>query len=166
MATEEDPDALLAVYLTDHLAGSTGGVELARRLARAERAWSGGAELARVAEEVAQDREALRRIMARLGVSPSLPKTCLAWLGERVGRLKPNRRVLGRSRLSRVIELEVMRLGVEGKLAGWYTLLTVAESEPRLEVDELTGLASRATEQSALLATLRSRAAQEAFTKI
>lgn len=164
MAT--DSDELLAVYLNDHLAGSTGGVELARRLASAERAWTGGPELARMATEVAEDRAALRRIMSRLGVSPSLPKTWLAWAGERVGRLKPNRRVLGRSPLSRVIEIEVMRLGVEGKLAGWHTLLTVAETEPRLAVDELAGLAARATEQSATLETLRIQAVKEAFAKV
>jgi hypothetical protein len=160
-----DPKELLAVYLNDHLAGSTGGVELARRLASAERTWSGGAELSRVAGEIAEDRAALRRIMSRLGVSPSLPKTWLAWLGERAGRLKPNRRVLGRSPLSRVIELELMRLGVEGKLAGWHTLLTIAEDEPRLQVDELAELAARATEQSATLETLRIQAAKEAFAK-
>jgi hypothetical protein len=164
MAT--DSDELLAVYLNDHLAGSTGGVELARRLANAERSWSGGPELARLADEVSADRTALRGIMARLGVSPSLPKTWLAWVGERVGRLKPNRRVLGRSPLSRVIELEIMRLEVEGKLAGWHTLLTVAETEPRLPVEELTELVTRATEQSTTLETLRIQAAKEAFAKL
>lgn len=166
MATAPDPEKLLAVYLNDHLAGATGGAELARRMASAEREWSGGAELARLADEIAEDRAALRRLMAALDVSPSLPKVWLAWTGEHLARLKPNRRVLGRSPLSRVIELELMRLGVEGKLCGWQALQIVAEHEPRLPVDELDHLSARATEQSATLEKLRTRAATEAFAKI
>lgn len=163
MATPHDADKLLGVYLNDHLAGSTGGLELARRLASAEREWSGGPELARVADEISADRAALRAVMASLNVAPTWSKAWLAWLGEHVGRLKPNRRVLGRSPLSRVIELELMRLGVEGKLSGWRTLLTVAENEPRLRVDQLNDLADRAIRQSATLEELRIRAAKEAF---
>lgn len=166
MATAPDPEKLLAVYLNDHLAGSTGGAELARRLASAERDWSGGAELAQLADEIAEDRAALLKLMAALDVTPSLPKRWLAWAGERIGRLKPNRRVLGRSPLSRVIELELMRLGVEGKLSGWRALQVVADDEPRLSADELERLAARATEQSGTLEKLRIRAATEAFAKI
>ncbi len=166
MATASDPAQLLGVYLNDHLAGATGGLELVRRLAGAERDWSGGPELTRLADEIAADRVSLRSIMASLEVSPALVKTWLGWIGEKVGRLKPNRRVLGRSPLSRVIELELMRLGVEGKLAGWRTLLVVAEHEPRLSVEQLDGLVQRATEQSATLEELRRRAATEAFARI
>jgi len=46
MTTPQDADQLSAVYLNDHLAGATGGAELARRLARAEQDWSGGSDCA------------------------------------------------------------------------------------------------------------------------
>jgi hypothetical protein len=163
MATPHDADKLLGVYLNDHLAGATGGVELSRRLASAEREWSGGQELARLAAEIAADRAALRAVMASLNVAPTWSKAWLAWVGERVGRLKPNRRVLSRSPLSRVIELEMMRLGVEGKLSSWRTLLAVAENEPRLKTDQLNDLVDRASRQNATLEELRIRAVTEAF---
>jgi hypothetical protein len=166
MPTAPDAAQLLGVYLNDHLAGATGGSELARRLASAERDWSGGPELSRLADEVAADRVELRSIMASLDVSPTLVKVWLGWAGEKVGRLKPNRRVLGRSPLSRVIELELMRLGVEGKLSAWRALLLVSEHEPRLSVDQLNCLVQRATRQSATLEELRVRAASEAFRRI
>jgi hypothetical protein len=45
-------------------------------------------------------------------------KVGVAWIGEKIGRLKFNGRLLGRLPLSDLEELELLRLGVEGKLAG------------------------------------------------
>lgn len=157
MAT--DAPALLGVYLNDHLAGSTAGLELARRLASNESAWA--SELSRIAGEIAEDREALLALMRRLEVKPSLYKPWLAWAGEKVGRLKPNRRVFARSPLSRLVELELMRLGVEGKALGWRALRE--SGDPRLPTEELDRLADRAHRQADELEKLRLRAAAETF---
>jgi hypothetical protein len=46
---------LLGIYLNDHLAGATGGAELARRVAGSHKGNPGGA-LQRLAAEVRQDR--------------------------------------------------------------------------------------------------------------
>lgn len=54
---------MLGIYLNDHLAGSTAGVGLARRIARAHRRTPRGPELARLANEIAQDRHDLLAIM-------------------------------------------------------------------------------------------------------
>lgn len=112
-----------------------------------------------MAAEVVEDRAALKSLVSRLGVAPSMSKMWLSWLGERAGRLKPH----GRSPLSRVIELELMRLGVEGKLACWRSLEVVAEHEPRLPSEELTRLVRRSTAQ---IKTLRLRAATEASSSV
>lgn len=149
--------ALLAVYLNDHLAGATGGGELARRLAAAESGWA--PELSRIADEIAEDRAALLELMRRLEVKPSLYKPWLAWFGEKVARLKPNRRVVQRSPLSRLLELETMRIGVEGKAMGWRALRE--SGDPRLPGDKLDGLLERAHRQSDELERLRLRAAAE-----
>jgi len=159
MAT--DAPALLGVYLNDHLAGATGGLDLARRLASNEATWA--PELNRIADEIAQDRDTLLAIMRRLDVQASLYKPWLAWLGEKAGRLKPNRRVLARSPLSRLVELELMRLGVEGKALGWYALREA--DDPRLDTTELDALITRANHQADELEKLRRRAAAEAFTR-
>jgi hypothetical protein len=46
-----------------------------------------------------------------------------AWLGEKLGRVKPNGRPLRRSGLALPIELEAMRMGVTGKALLWRSLL-------------------------------------------
>jgi hypothetical protein len=161
MAT--DSAALLGVYLNDHLAGATAGVGLARRLADAEADRT--PELGRIAGEIADDRAALLELMARLEVPVRRYKTVLAWTGERAGRLKPNRRLVSRSPLSRVVELEMIRLGVEGKAAGWRTLREVADAEPRLPVARLDALLARARAQAGTLEELRVRAVRETLVR-
>jgi hypothetical protein len=150
---------LLGIYLNDHLAGATAGVELAHRMARSPDAPGPGRTMQRLAAEIAQDRSALREIMAGLGIPARAYKVGAAWLGEKAGRLKLNGRLRSRSPLSSLEELELLRLGVEGKAAGWRTLRVLAESEPRLDAARLDGLMSRARRQADLLEDLRVRAA-------
>jgi hypothetical protein len=159
MAT--DNNALLGIYLNDHLAGATGGTELARRLASSDDQWSGG-DLGRLADEIAEDRTTLMEIMERLRIPVRQYKVLAGWAGEKVARLKLNGHLLSRSPLSRLVELEAMRLGVEGKAAGWRTLLVRAEHDDRLDVPQLRRLLERAREQAETLEKLRVRAAADA----
>ena len=154
----------LAIYLNDHLGGSTAGLELARRTARAHQGTPAGEPLARVAAEIAEDREALLRIMGELGVPVQRYKMAVGWVSEKAARLKPNGRLLRRSPLSSVIELESLRIGIEGKAAGWRALRTVAAREPRLDAALLDQLLDRAGAQADTVEELRLRAAAEAFT--
>lgn len=154
---------LLAIYLNDHLAGAVAGSNLARRLAAAERSWTAGDVLQRLADEIDEDRRTLVSIMSALDVPVRRYKTVAAAAGERLARLKFNGRWTGRSPLSRVIELELLRLGVEGKAAGWRTLRTRAETDSRLDAAQLDALISRATRQIDQLERLRVHAAAEAF---
>jgi hypothetical protein len=70
-----------------------------------------------------------------------------------------NGRLLGRSPLSNLEELEMLRLGVEGKAAGWRTLRALADTDSRLHRDTLDELMARAREQAGLLEELRVQAA-------
>jgi hypothetical protein len=150
-------DRLLAIYLNDHLAGAVAGTELAQRLARDLPA------LGPFAAEVAEDRQALLDIMAALDIPVRQYKTWAAWAVEKVARLKLNGHLLSRSPLSRVVELEAMMLGVEGKAAGWRTLRARAKQDHRLDTARLDELLQRAERQSAQLEELRIQAATEAF---
>jgi hypothetical protein len=154
---------LLGIYLNDHLAGAVGGGGLAKRLADADATWVGGSVLTRIAAEIEEDRSALVSIMSVLGVPVRHYKTAAAWAAEKVARLKPNGRILTRSPLSRLIELEVLRLGVEGKAAAWRTLRVRADTDPRLDAAQLDELVDRARRQIEQLEQLRVRAASEAF---
>jgi hypothetical protein len=75
------------------------------------------------------------------------------WLLERAGRAKANRHLLTRSPLSDLVELEGMRLGVEGKACLWRALLAVGDA--RLDRGELARLLARAEQQVARLEQLR-----------
>lgn len=169
MSPAGDPPArhahphLLAVYLRDHLTGATAGLELFERAARARRGTPAGDDLARLAQEIGEDRETYKALMATLGVHVSLPKVALAWVGEKVARLKSNGRLVRRSPLSDLVELEVMYLGVAGKEAGWHTLRIVAESDHRLDVDRLDELVARARRQLETLERLRQEEARRLF---
>jgi hypothetical protein len=153
--------SMLGIYLNDHLAGATAGTELAHRTARSHRDGKNGATLRRLAAEIAQDRAALLDIMAALGIKVRHYKVGAAWVGEKAGRLKFNGRLFARSPLSNLEELEMLRLGVEGKAASWRTLQTLADTDTRLDPGRLDELISRARRQADLLEDLRIGAAKQ-----
>ncbi|MFF8606630.1 hypothetical protein ACF06X_11880 [Streptomyces sp. NPDC015346] len=161
--SSSDPN-LLAIYLNDHLAGAAAGVELMRRVTRAHRGRDYEPQLAQLAREIREDRRTLRACMEALGVRRLRGRTVLGVVAERVGRLKLNGRVLSRSPLSDVLELEAMRLGVEGKGACWRTLHALARTDGRLDADQLEELVQRARRQSQSLEALRARVAGQVLT--
>jgi hypothetical protein len=155
--------SMLGIYLNDHLAGATAGIELAHRTARSHGDGQDGGTLRRLAAEIAQDRAALLDIMAALGIKVRRYKVGAAWIGEKAGRLKFNGRLFARSPLSNLEELEMLRLGVEGKAAGWRTLRTLADTDTHLDPGRLDELISRARRQADLLEDLRVGAAKRAI---
>lgn len=153
---------LLAIYLRDHHAGATAGLEVARRSARANRGGELGRFLERLVVELEEDRRDLERIMGELGLRPSRGKDAAALAAAKAGRLKLNGRLREYSPLSRVLELEGLVIGVTGKLALWRTL----ESSGRLPhswTPELRRLHERGEAQRAELERHRSEAVRLAF---
>lgn len=136
---------LLAIYLNDHLAGATVGVELARRARGSNEGTALGDFLAAIAIEIEEDRDTLQDVMAAVGAGRDRLKVTGAWAGEKVGRLKLNGSLLGYSPLSRVVELEGLRLGVEGKACLWRMLRELAD--PRLSAVDFDALLARAERQ-------------------
>jgi hypothetical protein len=158
-----DADTMLAVYLNDHLAGATVGRELAARTLGSNRGTDLEPVLEHLLREIEEDREALRDVMRRVGAGKDLVKQLGAWAGEKVGRAKLNGSLLSYSPLSRLVELEALALGVDGKLSMWRNLRAIAPGDPRLDGVELDRLIDRAVAQSETLAAERLRAAQAAF---
>lgn len=154
------PDALLGVYLNDHLAGGTAGLELFRRAAAAQ--GDRRPELRQLVGEVEQDRASLLALMRRLGVPVRRYKLAGGWVLEKAARLKSNGRLVRRSPLSDLVELEAMVLGVEGKAAGFRALRQARD--PRLDPAELDRLVARAEDQKGVLERLRLGAAAEVLT--
>jgi hypothetical protein len=147
----------LGIYLNDHLAGATSGMELARRMtAAAEPGSPAAATLQRITSQIIFDRRALLTMMTTLGVPVRSFKVFGAWAGEKAGRvLKFNGHLLTRSPLSQLEETEILLLGVAGKAAGWRTLRRVADRDSRLDAERLDELIARAERQADQLETLR-----------
>ena len=80
-----------------------------------------------------------------------------------MARLRPNGHLVDRSPLSSVVELEMLRLGVEGEAAGRRTLHALADRDSRLDKERLNELISRARRQSDTLEELRVLASSKAF---
>ncbi|MBW5484641.1 hypothetical protein [Streptomyces bambusae] len=158
-----DPERLLRIYLNDHYAGSAGGVALVRRIARVHRDGPAGPRLRELAEEIAEDRESLVQIMTALDVPVMRARTLAVRLAEKVGRIKLNGRLVSRSTLSDVLELELLRLGVEGKLALWRSLRTIARADDRIPLSTVDHLADRAERQIELLEGMRLAAVDRTF---
>jgi hypothetical protein len=159
MAANADADRFLAIYLTDHLAGATLGVELARRL-RSSNQGDGefGEPLTQLCAEIEEDQRTLVRLMERQGVGADPVKPVLAKVAEKLGRLKLNGRLRGYSPLSRVLELEVLSGLVGGKLQLWNALeQSFGES---LDGFDFHDLAARADSQGQRLEDLHLAAAQ------
>lgn len=156
------PDRLLAIYLNDHLAGATVGVELCRRLRSSnsdDEAMSG--VLAEVCAEIEADRETLTRLMKSLGIRRGCLKPAAAWAGEKLGRLKLNGQLTGYSPLSRLVELEMLYIGITGKMQMWRALeRTLDAAEHRVD---LVRLAERAGSQRDRVEDLHAIAATRAF---
>ena len=102
--------------------------------------------------------------MDQLHVRADRVKQLAAWAGEKAGRVKLNGHLLTRSPLSALEETELLRLGVEGKAAGWRSLRVLAERDDRLDADRLDDLLDRAKRQSDTLETLRVGIAERVLT--
>ncbi|MFG3224501.1 hypothetical protein ACGF07_06955 [Kitasatospora sp. NPDC048194] len=153
-----DDEHLLAIYLNDHLAGSCAGAALARRIARTHPEGPSAPDLRRLAREVAEDRDELVGLMRALGVRPRRYRMVLGAAAEKAGRLKPNGRLVRRSPLSDLLEAEAMRTGVQGKLALWRALRTVARDD--LMDSRLRVLEARAERQADILDARQAEAAR------
>ncbi len=152
----------LGIYLNDHLAGATVGVEVARRARGSnEDNPDFGPPLGEICTDLEADRETLKAAMDQLGIGRSKVKPLAATIGERLGRLKLNGQLRGYSPLSRLDELEILQIGVAGKRRLWWALEHTHSED--LSGFDLGELAERATEQLRRLEALHLKAASLAL---
>ncbi|GGI11263.1 NAD-dependent epimerase/dehydratase family protein [Isoptericola cucumis] len=153
---------LLGLYVADHLAGATAGLGRVERMVGDYGDLPLHAELVELAEQIRAERELYRGLVEVLGLPRRRPRRLLAGIAERLGRLKLNGRVATRSPMSVVLEVELMRSAVVGKLGGWQTL---EEHADELGLDPVTfgDLAQRVERQLATLDRLHEHARRRAF---
>lgn len=155
----------LGTYLQDHYAGSSAGIELFRRAADQQSDPVARTALTSMLAEVEDERAALERFLAAIDRKPDPLKNAGAWMAEKLARLKPNGELIRRSPLSDVVELETLRIAVEGKACGWRVLRALAEDEPHFDATELDRLLEVAGRQIGQLEELRMAAATRTFRK-
>lgn len=158
-----EDNKLLRIYLNDHLAGSIAGEELAKR----SRSNNSGTPLAEYLDEflaeLHEEQAVLEGILDSIDATPDRVKRLAAWIAEKAGRLKLNGQITGYSDLSRLVELEGLCLGVEGKLSLWRSLETVADGHDALRPVDLTRLIEQAKRQRSRLEAFRREAAVTAL---
>jgi hypothetical protein len=154
----------LGHYLRIHLTGSAGGIELFSR-GEAMPDSTARETVLGIRDELVQEREQLLAMASRVGASPAPLAAVAAKVGERIGRLKPNGDLLHRTPLTDVVDLETMLVAVAGKIAGWQSLIAVADKHDGLRLDELTALLEQARRQHEQLAGLHAAAAARALTR-
>ncbi len=155
--------AALHIYLQDHLAGATFGLELIQRCQRNNEGSELAEPLARLIAEVAEDRRTLQEIMRDVGAEASRTKVAAGWALEKVRRLKPNGKLFEYTPLARLVELESLTIGISGKRAMWRALENIASQDQRLARHDFPALAERAEDQLARVEVLRLDAARIAF---
>jgi hypothetical protein len=137
----------LHTYLNDHLGGATTGRDLARTLAERRADTPTGAEMARVAREIADDRETLEAIMHRVGARRSPVKRLMGWVMERAARPAMATRSGAPDALGELRAFEMLSIGVEGKCCLWEGLRTLSATVPALRGTDYDDLLARARDQ-------------------
>jgi len=135
----------LEVYLTDHLAGATAGVNLSEMAAEEHRADDHGPFFGEIASEIKADFETLERLIDELGVGRSATKTAAAEIGSKM--MAPKFVGGDDDELNAFITLETLSMGVEGKVCMWKALKTVEDAYPTLESYDLDELIARGESQ-------------------
>ena len=154
---------LLGIYCNDHLASATGGIELVSRMLSVHRGSAHEPKLEQLLDELREEKAALKSMMDALGFPVRQYKQLGTWVGEKLSRAKLNGRLLSRSPLSDLIELEFIATAVLGKRAGFETLRALAEVEPRLDAALLERLIDQADRQHEWLSETRRAVAAQVF---
>jgi hypothetical protein len=154
---------LLGIYCNDHLAASTGGVELVSRMLGRHRGDRWEQPLEQLLRELHEERGSLRVTMAALGLPVRTYKQLASWVAEKVTRGKLNGRLLSRSPLSDLVEFEFISTAVLGKRAGFETLLELADLDRRIDAALMQRLIAQANRQHEWLSEARREVAAGIF---
>jgi len=150
----------LHTYLNDHLAGSVMALELIDHLAQNATGADARQLLSPLRAEIAADQDTLKDLMQRLGTGESTVRQAGAWLAEKFGRVKLRVDDMVAGKLRPLEGLEVLALGVQGKLALWTALETVSDRIPELRSVNLSQLQQRARDQYSQVEAWRLAAAR------
>jgi hypothetical protein len=134
--------ANLASYLSDHMAGSAGGVQLAEKMVEEN---PGIPFFQTLLADIKKDQDVLERIMDQMGASESSLKKAGALAAEKVGTAisgSGSAEDLGVLR-----EAEVLTAGITAKLSLWNALDEISDADERLASFDFQSLIAAARAQ-------------------
>lgn len=136
----------LHVYLNDHLAGATAGVDLATSAAERHDGEL-GEFFAQLADEITADLNTLTSLMDQLDAHHSGAKEVLAKAGSKLSESKFSGDSTDDPEFGTFLTLETLSIGVEGKHCMWTALKVVEDSVPELAALGVDTLVERAQSQ-------------------
>ncbi len=139
-------DSPLGIYLNDHLAGSVGALEMVERVIEENAGNAFAGRLEEILREIRADQSVLQDVIERVGSKENPLKKAGAWLAEKVSRLKMSGSDVP-DELARLEVLETLTVALQGKLALWRALRTVADRHDALREVNLDRLERRGIEQ-------------------
>jgi hypothetical protein len=148
----------LATYLRDHLGGAKIAIQVLEGMQDQHddqrfREFAGG-----LLQEVMSDDHTLRLIAEKIGSGPSVAKQAGGWLLEKLARLKLGH--TGSTNFEMFESLELLALGINGKLCLWKALNSASRFDSRLSEYDFEELISRAQGQYETVESERLKLAQ------
>jgi hypothetical protein len=136
----------LHIYLNDHLAGATAGVELVRTAAE-NHDGDLGEFFTELADGIGSDYNTLTSLIDQLNAHASGAKEAFAKVGAEISDSKFSGESIGDPEFGTFLTLETLSIGVEGKLCMWKALKCIEGDVPELGSFEIDTLIERAQSQ-------------------
>jgi hypothetical protein len=153
----------LEIYLNDHLAGATGACEITRNAVEKYATTSHHNFLKEFLGLVEEDRATLEDMIKTMGGTPNQVKQAGAWIMEKFSRIKLSPGGTGSEEMSALLTIEMLCIGVEGKICLWIGLKAIADGIQELNGIDFDRLIARAESQRAGLEKERLVAARAAL---
>jgi hypothetical protein len=153
----------LADYLNDHLAGSVGALELLDRLVENYEGKPLNRFFRDLREDIHQDQEQLKELIAKLGIGESAVRKAGAWFMEKLSRPKIDLADDEKAPVGLFLALEALVLGITGKRSLWRALQAASRVIPELARLDYSGLEKRAIEQCERVEARRLEVARSVF---
>jgi len=153
----------LAIYLHDHYAGSHFAIELLDSIQKQYATEPLGDFARSISDEIEQDRHTLRHLIETVGKSHLDAAEVLGWFSEKLGQLKLRRD--HSAGLGTFEALEMLGLGIQGKVSLWTVLPEIRKVDPRIPDLDFATLLSRAQTQYNQVEEQRLRLASTTFAR-
>jgi hypothetical protein len=151
---------LLATYLKDHHAGSEAAVSIVEHLAESHPDSEAARIAPRLKAEFEGERQQLAMLLKRLDDSTSAPRRVVGWMSEKALELKLWADDRSDGALHLLEAVEMLGLGVHGKIGLWKALDANRTAEPVLAMLQYEPLIRQGEAQAALIECARLEAAR------